>query len=725
MTAQGSPVGVLVLVSVALAICAAFVAWRVTTPGECARLTSAPSAWTTTGVLPTAEVGCPVHTGDEATGVIASSVDSVRYAVVRDGEDLVVDVPLGPADIAPRLAPGWSTLLFVGSLVGVGAYAFVRRPRDRAAQALLLMGTGLATSTIVYLLELPLHGGFSPWPRNLFLGAVVGCYLLGWGGVLAFALVFPWRTPWSRFAAPAAVAPALLATAVAVIGSFAGPFVAASAAIDAEAALTLVVFGVAIVVFALRVRGGAPDQDAARQVRWVGLTGAAALMLAAALWLVPQLVIGRSLLPGTWIGLPGLIAVAGLLVALLRQRLFGLDVVLLRTLVASGLALGIVTVYTGITALLGASASAVVPVQVALVAAAGVALTLDPMRRGLTRLGRRALYGDRDDPYRALSRLGERIADATRRDVLPLVADEIAQALRSPWVGIAAVGRPLVVAGPSTSPPSDDGVEALPLVHHSERLGTLRIARRRPDEPFDPAERRLLAGLAGRVAAAVAEERLDAAVRASRERLVLAREEERRALRRMLHDEVTPTIAGIALRAATAQALVTAPGREGELDRTLAGIAVSATQAAAEVRELSYGLRPPALDERGLVLALREHADELAVKVDVVSDLGPEVLPAAAEVAAYRIAVGALANVVAHADATRAQVAIERLPDALRVTVQDDGTGMAPGTRAGVGLTSMHERAGELGGELVVSQVPGGGTRLVAVLPLVAVGAST
>src|SRR6185312_6690395 len=113
-----------------------------------------------------------------------------------------------------------------------GAYAFVRRPRDRAAQALLLMGTGLATSTIVFLLELPLHGAFSVWPRSLYLGSVVGCYLLGWGGVLAFALLFPWPTHGSRSAAPAAVAPALLATAVAVVASLAGkPFAAANAAI--------------------------------------------------------------------------------------------------------------------------------------------------------------------------------------------------------------------------------------------------------------------------------------------------------------------------------------------------------------------------------------------------------------------------------------------------------------------------------------------------------------
>ncbi len=698
--------------------------------------------------------------------------------------EVPAEVPGARADFAARLLPAWSTLLFVAALLAVAVYAFARRPRAPSTAALLLLGSGLASSTLVHVLELPVRGAFENVPRALFLGGVVGCYLVGWGGVAALVLLFPWPVRLARYAGLVAAGPVVatgvagIVTALVASGALAGRPTATGPPGDevpvgwwgsvahvlllAQEYLAVAVLVGVVVVVVVRVRAGAPTEETAQQLRWVGGTAVASAALACGVWFVPQLLVGAPLLPIGWVGLPGLLVVAGLLVALLRHGLFGHDVVLVRTIVAALLTLGIVTVYAGVVALLGSRASATVPTGVALVAAAAVALALDPMRVGLTRAVRRALFGERDDPYRVLSRLGERIADATRRDVLPLVAEEVARALRAPWVVVEADGREPVVAGPAVGRPGGvppvvgrasagaaavghasagpgvDGpavAESIPLVLHGERLGTLHVARRSPGEPYGAAERRLLADLAGRVAAAVREEQLDADVRASRERLVLAREEERRALRRALHDDVTPAVAGIALRAATARALVERAARADGADgagpadaevadavATLDAISDDATRTAAEIRALSYRLRPPALDERGLVVALREHADALPVDVDVRSDVDGLVLPAATEVAAYRIAVEALANVVAHAGATRCGLRIEALPGALRIVVEDDGAGIG-NARWGVGLAAMRERAAELGGSLEVGSSGGAdgraprGTRVVAELP--------
>ncbi|MCB7135960.1 GAF domain-containing sensor histidine kinase [Cellulosimicrobium marinum] len=709
------------------AVAAAFVTWRATTPDECALLTSSSRDWPPDALVPHVEGLCPVRVGDRVVELAGTTGDVMRYDVLRDGAPLVVEVAGRPLDVAARLLPAWSTLLFVAALLAVAVYVVVRTPRAPSAAALLLVGAGLASSTVVHVLELPLRGAFDPVARGLFLAAVVGCYLLAWGGVVALVLLFPWPVAPGRGAAlAAAAAPGTAAVATLGAGLLGTWGTAAHVALLAQEYLVVVVLLGVVAVVVLRVRAGAPTPAAAQQLRWVGGTAVAAAALTCAVWFVPQLLVGSPLLPVAWVGLPGLLVVAGLVVALVRHGLFGHDVVLVRTVVASLLTLGIVTVYTGVVALLGSRASATVPTGVALAAAAAVALALDPMRSALTRTVRRTLFGDRDDPYRVLSRLGDRLADATRRDVLPLVAEEVARALRAPWVAVEVDGRETVVATrrpvADGTPAQDPAVEALaepvPLVHHGERLGTLRVARRAPGEPYQPAERRLLVDLAGRVAAAVREEQLDADVRASRERLVLAREEERRALRRALHDDVTPAVAGLALRAATGRALVDREDRPlAEVGALLDTIRDDATRTAAEVRSLSYRLRPPALDERGLVVALREHAEALSVPVDVTSTVDARPLPAATEVAAYRIAVEALANVVEHARADRCALRLESRPGALRVVVEDDGVGI-DGARWGVGLAAMRERAVELGGSLAVTgRGAARGTRVVADLP--------
>jgi signal transduction histidine kinase len=213
--------------------------------------------------------------------------------------------------------------------------------------------------------------------------------------------------------------------------------------------------------------------------------------------------------------------------------------------------------------------------------------------------------------------------------------------------------------------------------------------------------------------------RLTADLQHSRERLVTAREEERRRIRRDLHDGLGPALASLTLKLDAARNLLARDPATAEA--LLLELKTQTQTAIADIRRLVYGLRPPALDELGLVSAIREHAarnvsaDSLRVSVEAPESLPP--LPAAVEVAAYRIALEALTNVARHAQAKNCTVALTIKED-LRLEISDDGVGLPPGHRLGVGLTSMRERAEELGGTCIIERRAASGTRVSATLPL-------
>jgi signal transduction histidine kinase len=356
-----------------------------------------------------------------------------------------------------------------------------------------------------------------------------------------------------------------------------------------------------------------------------------------------------------------------------------------------------------------------------------VAIAVNPLRVGLQRSVNRLLYGDRDDPYAALSRVAEQLTAVARHRVLPAVAAEVSRAMRVPYVCIewwTDLQRPAVVQ--VGNPPADEtDCYDVPLSYRGEHLGRLLVAARAAGERFAPAERRLLSDLARQVGAAIHDESLSAELQRSRERIVLAREEERRELRRTLHDDIGPTIASIALRAETVRQLADRPQEREPMSNALDAIGHDATAAARALRLLSYELRPPALDDRGLVLALRDQAPSLApltVEVNTVGLEDPERdagnLPAAVEVAAFRIVISALNNTAHHAGAVHSWVRLVREGGRLTVEIDDDGTGLPVDFRAGVGITAMRERAAELGGDCTHETRPGGGTRVRARLPI-------
>jgi signal transduction histidine kinase len=208
-------------------------------------------------------------------------------------------------------------------------------------------------------------------------------------------------------------------------------------------------------------------------------------------------------------------------------------------------------------------------------------------------------------------------------------------------------------------------------------------------------------------------------LRRSREGLVSAREEERRRLRRDLHDGVGPQLAALMLELETASELVS---DNPEASGLMAKLSNRARQIVSDVRHSAHALRPPALDELGLIGALREGAiqyGQAGLRVSVENTGEFSRLPAAVEVACYRIAQEAMANVVRHARASHCSIRI-RLDEeagALTVEVEDDGRGIREDDRAGVGMISMRERTEELGGWCIVKPLAGGGTLLRALLP--------
>jgi signal transduction histidine kinase len=297
----------------------------------------------------------------------------------------------------------------------------------------------------------------------------------------------------------------------------------------------------------------------------------------------------------------------------------------------------------------------------------------------------------------------------------------VAEMLHLPYLAVQRESGVLAAYGDPT-----DRVEQWPLEYHGERVGTLVAAPRRGLASIDEQDRQVLATLAQLVSGSVRAEALTADLRSARQRLVSAREEERRRLRRDLHDGLGPMLTGLGLNLDAAQsALALDPDRAATY---LGNAKEASTLVITGLRELVYGLRPPALDDLGFAGALRLHTERIARDAGLTLDLRmPEglSLPAAVEVAAFRTVVEAVTNVVRHSGADKVVVTVEPDPDRLVLTVTDHGGPAArqgPGHgarwRAGVGLSAMRERAEELGGTFEAGPTLEGG-RVCATYPMV------
>jgi signal transduction histidine kinase len=459
-----------------------------------------------------------------------------------------------------------------------------------------------------------------------------------------------------------------------------------------------------------------------RQTKWIVL-GIGVAVGAQILELLSLYVFG----PRIWLEMLGnlIVSLAFLLIpitigiAILRHQLFDIDTLINRTLVYGSLSVGIVALYAFVVGVGSALFHSGAEPLLSLLVTGAIAVAFQPARAWLQRRVNRLLYGRRDEPYTVLTQLGQRLAHASApQDVLPAVVETVAQALKVPYAAIALQEHGDLILAAETGTPNSD-VLCLPLTQSTVVLGELRVAPRAKGERLSTADRRLLEGVAREACSAIYALQLTAELRGSHVRLITLREEERRRLRRDLHDGVGSALTGIAFKLGAAQKMVDQDVAAGVL---LLGELKAETQAViADLRRLVYDLRPPALDELGLVSALREEITRLSTQELNVEFQAPEAaleLPAAVEIAAYRIALEALANVIRHAQAKSCLIRLTPSAEVLTLEVLDDGTGLPANFRPGVGVSAMRERAAELGGSCLITTRPTGGVQALVQLPL-------
>jgi signal transduction histidine kinase len=637
----------------------------------------------------------------------------------------------------------------------LGLYLFWRRPRSTATRLVLLYGvfplaayvTRSATNGWNEIRVADIVDGWAFWPTLL----VLGLDEIGFATLLHLALIFPTAKGPMRDHPRATVAAVYgVPMAAVLLHNPAQPlahFLGAWTSPVGMALLTALVG--AILVTVGHTLATARETTTNGPVRWVGW----GIALPAGSLLVALLVIALVTL-ANWLGIDLSVAVSddalgiffaaagivplafplALVVALVRYRLFGIDTIINRTMVYGLLSVMVVGVYIGVVGFAGLLFNTQQTLGLSILATGLIAVLFQPLRERLQREVNRLTYGERDDPYAVLARLGERLeATLAPEAVLPTLVETVALSLKLPFVAVALRANDpagassgefeIVAQYPATvSPKPATDTVALPLVYQGETIGRLLVAPRAHGDRFSATDYRLLTGIAHQAGVAAHAVQLTAALQGSRERLVTLREEERRRLRRDLHDGLGPRLAALALKLETARNRL---GSDPLADRLLSELIAQTGAAVDDVRRLVYALRPQALDELGLLPALEEAAAAysrhevggLRVRVEAPEeDLPP--LSAAVEVAAYRIVQEALTNVTRHA---RARTCVVRLGAAeagwLTVEVEDDGEGLARPTRRGVGLLSMRERAEELGGSCLVEARPEGGTRVLARLP--------
>lgn len=634
---------------------------------------------------------------------------------------LALNVAAGaPADDGPGFWP----MLLVGAVAygTVGGWLVARRAAGLLGP--LFLAIALLLALALFGREYGVHGmqvtGGLPGDRWLFWTGV-------WvwvPGLLSVTLVVPLLLPYgalpSRRWRPAVVV-AAIAVAVATVSWAVTPYdrldgpaldatigpnpvtpPAWAGSIDPVSGALLVPAAVlAVSALVARWRGTGPDER--RALAWV-LYGAALGLVCEAVAmtvpLVPVAALAVAALP------------AGCMVAVARHRLWDLRVVVRRSLLFGGLTGLVAAAYAGVVGLVGGAVG--VRTGAPVLATAVVAMLVLPAHRVLRGLVNRIVYGRPEDPQVTTTRLGLRLGSAVTPEqlttvVLPEILDEVVRAL--PLRGLS-----LVTADGRAFTSGADGGDHVELVmrYAGRQVGVLRAVPARGG--LTRSERRALGGVAVQAAVAVHGVLLAAELQRERERVVVAREEERRRLRRVLHDGVGTALAAAHLQAETARDLMT--DRPGEGLALLDRLGEQLRDAVHDVRAVTRDLRPAVVDELGLAGALREFAVRCSTPerpVDAeVAELGE--VPAAVEVAAYLVVAELVTNACRHSSASRVRLEARRGSDGLRIRVSDDGRGTSPDATAGVGLGSVRHRVGEVGGRLVRAEGPG--TVIDVLLPL-------
>lgn len=431
-----------------------------------------------------------------------------------------------------------------------------------------------------------------------------------------------------------------------------------------------------------------------------------------------------------------------------ERRQFNGDVLLYWTLLGLILLCYTLIVYFSITlAIPVPSGPNELTIRIALnvLAVGALVLTMRPTFRWVRTGVRDLVYGQHESPYPALAQVNLHLESTpSPQTILPTIATTIAETLKLPFVEIEAY-RPKVspLDDPPEIPltaafgvqPTGAEIERMPLLYHNIKIGELRVAARRWDVPLSHSDWSVLRELARQVGIALYAAQSTDELQRARERLVLGREEERRRIRNDLHDGLAPTLSALQLQLSAMRRLIRQDPAQAEAQAVELGNDLRA--ATAEIRQLIYDLRPPMLDELGLIGAIQSFKLNDALRLEVNAPPTLPKLPAALEVALYRIASEALHNVVRHAHATACVVNLEIAAQQITLTITDNGlnhdlnndlnNGTDNGTQrrdshptqyaAGIGLHSMRERAAELNGTLTIQPASPRGTQVIAQLP--------
>jgi signal transduction histidine kinase len=647
---------------------------------------------------------------------------------------------------------GASALVLVGAFGGLGALLASRRPANPIGWIFIATGVmfgvaGLADQYSKY--GLVTNPGSVP-------GAAIAVWLGRWIWVPAsgFLLIYPLllfpdgRLPsrrWRPVAWLGAVAIVAAVVPVAVVGwKLRGPRLLYAnepppslphayrlAVTILESSFSFIFLLAFVGAASLVVRRRRATGDEREQIRWFAYGG-----------FVMAICIVASI-PG--VGPQDLVLVAFLAlpvaatIAILKYRLYDIDVVINKTVVYGVLAAFFTAIYVAIVVGIGTVVGRRSSTPLTILAAVIMAVAFQPVRDRARKFANRLVYGKRATPYEVLSEFSERMGGAyDAEDILPRMArilgegtgarraevwlrvgPELRPAASWPGDGAAPPGPLSLADGELPAVPGAD--RAFPVRHQGELLGALAVAVP-ANEPVTPAGEKLIADLAAQAGLVLRNVRLIEELRASRQRLVAAQDEERRRLERNLHDGAQQQLVALAVQLGLAQRL--AEKESPKVSELLGRLQIQSTEALDNLRDLARGIYPPLLADQGLAVALAAQARKAPFPVDVQAD-GIGRYPQDAEAAVYFCALEALQNVAKYAGATDVRVRLQPLADGLAFEVTDDGKGFdAQHTPLGSGLQNMADRLAALGGTLEVRSHPGQGTTVAGRLPVKAVTSS-
>lgn len=416
-------------------------------------------------------------------------------------------------------------------------------------------------------------------------------------------------------------------------------------------------------------------------------------------------------------------------IAVLRYRLWDLDVVIRKTVVGALVTTLISAMYVAIVGGIGALVGSRLDSAVGFAAAAVLAIAFQPIRRRAGHLADRMVYGRRATPYEVLSDFSGRVGGAyDDNDVLPRMAEILGEGIgagaATVWLRLGAELRPAAswprdreleaVAVNGTTIP-DLGEPSFDVEHQGELLGALSVSLPAND-PMDPTKERLVRDLASQAGLVLRNVRLIEELRASRQRLVAAQDDERRKIERNLHDGAQQQLVALQVQLRLMEQQV---GRNTELElQLLRRLQEAAGAALDDLRDLARGIYPPLLADQGLTAALEAHTRRLAIEVTLETD-GIGRYPREVESAMYFCALEALNNVSKYADATSVTISLSEEDGGLGFRIRDDGRGFDTSrTGYGTGLQGMADRLDAVGGRLEISSEPGRGTSVIGRVPL-------